>query len=194
MMDLAGRLVCAFAAWVGLLQVARLPASPAADSPTGVVRQFLGMADDGRQASPDTCPELGRVALDVEKWCAAPVAIVRDHGVIGESIDGRHAEVWVEAIGIGELDTRTLAFKTDRIWAGGIKTRGAFHLTRTGKANGQSGAERWYLDDSSPYRYVTVEGAIRFVSAARDASTDPAVRRRAGRTLASLKLQLPGRR
>ena len=164
------------------------------DGPTQVVRAYLAMADDGRQASPEGCPELARLALDHEKWCAATITVVRDYGVLGESINGEGAEVTVEAIAVGELDPRTLAFKTDSILVGGIKTRGSVHLSRRPESGATSVVVRWYLDDPTPFRYVTVAGAQRFVSAARDKAVDPATRTRATRTLASLRLQQPAHR
>lgn len=64
-----GEMVCALAAvfsLVGLQNASSRPAqSPPVDSPTNVVLEYMAMAEDGRQASPRTCPELARIAADV---------------------------------------------------------------------------------------------------------------------------------
>ena len=143
----------------------RAATNPLVDGPTQVVRAFLAVADDGRQASPEACPELARLAVNHQKWCAAPITVVRDYGVLGESISGQRAKVTVEAIAVGELDPRTLAFKTDSILVGRIKTRGSLHLSRRPESGAKSAVERWYLDDPTPFRYVTVGGVASHVEA-----------------------------
>jgi hypothetical protein len=150
--------------------------------------------DEAAQLAPRRWPEISALFTSPGPARHGEITVVRDCVVSDAAIQPDDtAGVMVECIALGTLDEKPLRFGGGGFPTGGIKARRNFTLIRTHGAAQRSPA--WKIVGPVPAPTLTAEAAIRYVTALRDAATNPKVIRNANLAIAGLKLQIdPARR
>lgn len=153
------------------------------------------MDADGKQLSLDGRRELSAFFVQSGQKPLEKLVVVKDFAVSNASIiDENSADVFVEYVFLGWLDSATALFEQGAISA--LKEREEYRLVRTSQ-NGQTvSANTTAQDELSPLEWkiqgplrnprITLDTAIRYVTETRDYAGDLAVKTNANHALATL--------
>jgi hypothetical protein len=178
----------AFGLLLGVCSVGLTSASIAVPkTPTRVVEEFCRLDADGRQLTPDGWRTISSLFVEPGTPHHGKVTIVKDCAVSDARIaDGDKADVYAEYLALAILNPETAALEQGSLPPGGVSVRNDFHLILT-DANSPHAA--WRITGPVPEPHMTVDAAIRYVTALRDKTTDPRIRKNAERALVGLKKQ-----
>jgi len=160
-----------------------------------VMVQFCKMDAEGKQLTSDGWQEMSALFIQPGSPRREKIIVVKDFGVSNASISEENkADVGVEYISLGQLDSRTVLFEQGSMSY--IKLRGNYGLVLTDKhgkagSNGvatkeSSGPVEWRIEGPVPEPHITVDTAIRFTTELRDRASDSVTKKNAARTLAAL--------
>jgi len=168
----------------------RASARPIQQSPVDVVSQFVAMETNGSGLTAIGQKQLDAFLVQPTSWRGDKIHVANDFAVSNSVYSGSKAELYVEYIAMGELDS-SLRF-TSAV-PGGSKVREGYKLTLDNKyavPNGSGkemiGPGRWKIEDSPSEQWIAVNVAIRYVTELRDKTTDPAIRKNGDQTIAKL--------
>jgi hypothetical protein len=180
---------------------AQCPAAPKR-SPKEVVEQFCELDAAGKQLTSEGWPEVARLFARPTTPRRGKVIVVKDFVIPDAMVVGNKAELWVEYIYLGQLNSAgrfsDLYFPPEASSVRGpVKVRVVYNLILAerhwqpgadgGPAREITGPAEWRIEGSAPEPRVTVDTALRYLTHMRDKSSDPVIKKNADRSIATLK-------
>jgi len=164
-------------------------------SPKAALLEFCTAETEGKGLTHDGWKQLTAFFVRPLPWRKDKIHIAKDFVVSDAAIEGSKADLYVEYIDLGELDS-SLRYTND-VPGGSIEVRVGYKLVlgnkywkfEDGEADTKeaTGRTKWRIDDLHPDQWITVDTAIRFLTDTLDTATDEVIRRNAMRSLAALK-------
>jgi hypothetical protein len=164
-------------------------------SPKAALLEFCTAETNGKGLTRGGWKQLTAFFVRPLPWRKDKIHIAKDLVVSDAAVEGGKADLYVEYIDLGELDS--LLRYTNDFPGGSIEVRVGYKLVLGNKywkfEDGEAatkeatGSTKWRIDDSHPDQWITVDTAIRFLTNTLDTATDEVIRRNAMRSLAALK-------
>jgi hypothetical protein len=164
---------------VGLATVAMRPIvfQTSLLSPTQVVGRFCEMDSQGKQLTTQGWHEMAALFSEPGTPPATKVIVVKDFVVSRPEIMGNRAELYVEYVYLGQIDSAVGRFSSLPY----VKVRSGFDLVRS------ENAAEWRIAVAPPESHITIAAALRYMTDIHDHATDSNTKRNAETAIAALK-------
>jgi hypothetical protein len=157
--------------------------------PETVLSQMISLETNGIGLSADGRRQFDAFFQHPSPWARGRIHVSKGYEVKTAKSLGSTAELYVEYGAVGELDSMLRLTDAPR----GRIAREDYHLILNDKYSLRSnpakefvGPSRWQITDAHPQQWISVDAAIRYVTETRNATSDPALRQNADKTLAAL--------
>src|ERR1700723_776630 len=163
-------------------------------TPVAVLAQFAALQTEGRALTRDGVKQFETFFVRQPIWQQGTIHIVKSYSIEDVSFLGNKGNIYLDYLPVGDLDS-SMRFTPKS--SPDTKVRQAYTLVlqaaptlplRTEIASPlPAGPPTWKIESSSLEQWITVNAAVRYVTATRDASSDPAIKMNANATLAILR-------